>query len=194
MLQPQPHHSAARFRSRTVTCLLLALGIPALLVSACIVLSEMTNRQQQADLNAILQPLGYTPQVELARGKTCWDMWVLQGSCGLMVHYTTDAPLDTFRQQVEALPLPIRTSRGSVIATLFNDVRRTGKRLLVDDQDPSEAEVVIPNLEGYRWVLTDPQGRTVFVYFYGTAQSQADYRLDGIPVQGNIVTVLLQTR
>lgn len=113
-----------------------------------------------------------------------------------MVHYTTDAWLDTFRQQVEDGPFPIQTSRESAISNLFDDVRRsgTGKGLIVNGQNPSEEKVIIPDLEGYRWVLADPQGRDVFVYFYGTAQSHSDYRLDGVPIQSNIVTVLLQTR
>lgn len=177
-----------------LTCLGLLIAVPVLLLGACQASNVVTQRQQQADLTAIAQQLGYTPQTELARGQKCWDMWVLQASCGLMVHYTTDASFETFRQQVEDAPFPIQTSGESVISSLFDDVQRTGKRLLVNGSDPTGEKVIIPDLEGYHWVMTDAQGRDVFVYFYGTAQSQADYRLDGASVQGNIVTVLLQTR
>jgi hypothetical protein len=184
------------FPNRKYLLLGTMIALPVLLLGVCLAALTLRRQQHVADAYVLARQLDYTPATEIAHYRRCWDPTFFGfAHCGVFVHYTTDLPFEAFEQQVNRLKLRQKRFGPTSGYGIFNDINLSTDRLLTaDNNDGLLNRFDLPEPEAYEWLLVDKNSREHYIYFHDTTSNEHIYELDGSPLQGNIVTIMLQTR
>lgn len=166
-----------------------------LLVSSCVVVYGLQHRQNQADLNALLQELDYTSAAELRRGQGCWNGVVyVDGDCAIYAFYTTDLTLDEFSPLVAQVGSGRlwRGSRDRNDLLFLNNYRRPALTIngTLIQSALQASPVTLPDT--YDWHGTY-NGHRLVVAFYEVARSPHEIAWNGTRIRDNVVQVQLYT-
>lgn len=173
---------------------LVALLLGVLLLAGVGAFLVLRGGRQQPASDAVVtiaEQLGYTSQNHLAQFEICWDMGA---HCADALYFTSSTTVPALRDQVAGLGLDLVLMRDVDGRALFTDLNISGPHsLTVNGQDGSSPAVAADLMPaGYEWWLTR-NDRNVFVTLY-TLDPQHQYAFDGQVLQGNVISVKLQTR
>ncbi|MBL7169671.1 MAG: hypothetical protein ISS48_01485 [Candidatus Aenigmarchaeota archaeon] len=147
---------------------------------------------QQVTLLRTAERLGYDPSTKIAQVKRCWDIF---SHCGQQLFYETNLTQVEFASNLDGLTWDVTnqmTVDGYEIFTKLN--LGTASRITVSGVDGLGDRSQLPPFKGYRWRLTDPDGRSWAVDYYPLADQAGPFAINGRALKRNIVQVLYQTR
>jgi hypothetical protein len=174
-----------------IVLLIGVLGIGAA-VAGFFYLQKSRQQRYAETVHAIATELGYTSQSHLAEFEKCWD---LRSHCGVTLYFTTMSTREMLSDRVARLGLKEVLTRDADGRTLFTDLNVSTTHVLKVNGQGGDAQPVPRELTpaGYQWWLTTQDGLNLFVAMY-TTESAHQYSFDGQPLEGNVISVMLQTR
>lgn len=184
-------------KRRVLSLVALSLFVLLCLGSGYFIVTRQQNEPREY-MYELAGKLSYNSTAELAQTTHCWDTTLFPpgfAHCGVVVHYTTSLDLDALQSHIQALGFTEQFSNAADGRTIFTDINMDTPHTLSANGNTGRANPVglqIP--QAYRWLLKDPQGREIHISFYATSSSNVHYEFDGLPVQGNIVTLMQQTK
>lgn len=176
-------------RQRTLKAFFSLVVIFTCAIISYYAFSTIRTTRQTDTVYAFAQQLEYIPVAQIAKYRTCWD--IFPSHCGLILYYTTEISLDEFQTKVNDLTPTQVLPRNSDGYTLFDINFVTEKRLTVDGMGDSSNHSRMPEPIAYRWRITEEGGTRWFITFYQVADDGHIYEIDGQQIVGNIVTILL---
>ncbi len=170
---------------------LLGLIGAILLISLVLILKNKiddtysTNRLHE--LGGIIEPSGDT----IADFAYCWD---ISSHCGKVLVITTDKSIEAFTQQMETLPLELGYSGYEDGNTIFTKLDiSAGKLVLVDGKEYNPLSK-IKQPEAFRWNFIDNDGKNILIAYYHTSDTESTYVVDGKNIEGNLLSIMVQTK
>ncbi len=146
----------------------------------------------QQQVSAFAQQLGYVPEAHLAEYETCWGMF--PSHCGQILYYATLISQDGFQAKIDQLTSTKELPQDISIYTLLDINLVTDYTITIDKIDSANDRThTPPEPLAYKWRLTEGGDDWVIV-FYEVAHDGYVYEIDGQPIIGNIVTIMLQTK
>lgn len=173
--------------------LLIKLSLTLIIVIFCIALSYVSFTQlilsrQSNTLYVFAQRLGYVPANKIAEYKTCWD--IFSPHCGQVLYFTVSLNRDVFQTQIDTLTLVKELPQDVSINTLL-DINMVSDHILTIEE--ANNSLLVPEPLAYKWRITEG-GENWIITFYEVALDKHIYKIDGQPIIGNIVTIMLQTK
>ncbi len=171
---------------------LIVLGCLVTLLAGCAAGSFRLRPSPETTLLAAADRLGYEPLSKIAQVERCWDIFA---HCGHQLSYATDLTQVELADKLDGLGWNLTNHMpidGYEIFTKLN--LGTRARITIAGSEGLDERDRLPRFKGYRWRLTDPEGRLWTVDHYPLADQIGPFAIDGRPFADNIVQIMLQTR
>lgn len=147
---------------------------------------------QQVTLLRTARRLGYEPASKIAQVKRCWDIFA---HCGYFLFYRTDLAQAELTHNLGLLAWDVTNKMSVDGYEIFTKVNLgTASRITLGGLDGLGDRSQLPPFKGYRWHLTDPEGRSWTIDYYPLASQAGPILLDGQALRQNISIILYQTR
>ncbi len=159
-----------------------ALGVYAL--------NTRTTAGQVEKLKEFAAPLGFTPEAQLIQYKTCWDAFPTH--CGEVLYYQSTLTREEFQGKIDQVTTSQERPLDVNLAGLL-DINLVTSHDLKIEKGNSNSQAPGGISLGYKWRLEE-RGENWVVTFYDISKDGNVYTLDGQPIDGNIVTIMLLTK
>jgi hypothetical protein len=134
--------------------------------------------------------LGFTPEAQLVQYKTCWDIFPTH--CGEVLYYQSSMTREEFQGKIDQATTSKERPIDVNLAGLLDINLVTSHDLKIEKRNSNSQAPGGISL-GYKWRLEE-RGENWVVTFYDISNDGNVYTLDGQPIDGNIVTIMLLSK
>jgi hypothetical protein len=172
--------------SSCLVILLLVVGLIVCVGLGIYAYNRSSSAGQIKELNAFAGELGLTPDSQLAQYQTCWD--VFPTHCGQVAYYQTTLSRDAFQGKIDQVTSEKELPADVNVANMFDINLVTGHDLKIEKKNANSQTPL-----GYQWQFEE-RGHDWVITFYDISGDGNVYSLDGQPIDGNIVTIMLRNK